>query len=113
MYMSYTNKVPEGFAGDTDQWHSHTNVCIAPTPKGIDTPFGADATGITDEMCKSKGGSFIATTGYMVHVWTAPGYESPLGTFSDLNPKITCPDGTYHHIDITELGNKATTCLDS
>jgi hypothetical protein len=33
-----------------------------------------------------------------VHVWTVPGYESPRGTFSEVNPKITCPDGSYHTI---------------
>jgi hypothetical protein len=43
-------------------------------------------------------------------VWTVPGYESSLGTFSDLNPKITCPDGTYHRIPTDEIGDADTTC---
>ena len=111
MYTSFRDEAPQGFAGPLDQWHFHTDVCIVKTPKGLDTPFGADATGITKQMCAAKGGGLLDFTGYMVHVWTVPGYESPLGTFSDLNPKITCPDGTYHRIPITRLGNRDTTCL--
>lgn len=42
-------------------------------------------------------------------MWTVPGYESSLGTFSDLNPKITCPDGTYHRIPTDEIGDADTT----
>ena len=49
----------------------------------------------------------------MVHVWTVPGYESELGVFSDLNPALTCPDGTYHRIPTVEIGDADTTCLDS
>ena len=36
----------------------------------------------------------------MVHVWTVPGYESPQGVFSELNPKMTCPDGTYFTVPL-------------
>jgi hypothetical protein len=56
------------------------------------------------------GGSFIAFTGYMVHVWNVPGYESPEGMFTELNPRITCPDGTYDRIPVKELGNKDSVC---
>ena len=80
------------------------------TADGIRTPFGADLTGVTDAMCAAEGGTILEFTGYMVHVWTVPGYESDLGTFSDLNPKITCPDGTYHAIPISEIGDTASTC---
>jgi hypothetical protein len=113
MYLSFRDEAPQGFAGPLDSWHFHTDVCMVNTPKGLDTPFGADAEGITEEMCAAKGGTLMDFTGYMVHVWTVPGYESPLGTFSDLNPKLTCPDGTYHRIPVTKIGSKATTCLDA
>ena len=53
-------------------------------------------TSVTSDMCDAVGGAFIEYTGYMVHVWTVPGYESPHGVFSEINPKITCPDGTYY-----------------
>ena len=42
-------------------------------------------------MCEAEGGSLIDFTGYMVHVWTVPGYESTEGTFSDLNPNSPAP----------------------
>jgi hypothetical protein len=110
MYMAFQDTEPEGFAGDLDRWHFHTSVCIVSTADGIETPFGADLTGVTQAMCEAKGGSLLDFTGYMVHVWTVPGYESELGTFSDLNPKITCPDGTYHRIPTAEIGDADTTC---
>jgi hypothetical protein len=30
--------------------------------------------------------------------------------FTELNPRITCPDGTYHRIDIADTGNKDSVC---
>jgi hypothetical protein len=112
MYLAYgTASEPEGFAGPNDHWHYHEHVCIATSPDGkITTPFGADLEGVTEQMCTDVGGAWIDNTGYMVHVWNVPGYESPDGVFTELNPRITCPDGTYHRIDIGDLGDKATTC---
>jgi hypothetical protein len=109
-----TEGVPEGFAGPNDHWHYHEKVCIVVNPQGgIDTPFGADLEGVTENMCTEVGGSFIENTGYMVHVWNVPGYESPDGMFTELNPTIKCEDGTYFVIPIEELGNKVTTCRDA
>lgn len=113
MYMAYQETEPEGFAGPLDRWHYHTATCIVYGPDGIETPFGADLTGVTDAMCEAEGGHMIDFTGYMVHVWTVPGYESELGTFSDLNPNITCEDGTYHVIPTAEIGGADTTCRDA
>ena len=48
----------------------------------------------------------------MVHVWTVPGYESPQGTFSNANPKLTCADGTYYTIPLEEIGNRTNVCKD-
>jgi hypothetical protein len=113
MYNVYAEEAPEGFPGPLDKWHYHTTVCIVNTPDGIRTPFGADLSGVTEEMCAAEGGTFIDFTGYMVHVWTVPGYESELGTFSDLNPQIKCADGTYYTIPIAEVGNAESTCRDA
>jgi hypothetical protein len=110
MYMAYQDTPPEGFVGPLDLWHYHTNTCIVFGPDGIETPFGADLTGVTEEMCTEVGGSFLDFTGYMVHVWTVPGYESELGTFSDLNPAIRCPDGTYFTVPVTEVAGRDSTC---
>ncbi len=112
MYLAYRQTEPEGFAGPNDHWHFHTNVCITVGANGaIDTPFGADVENIDPALCAEYNGKIIDNTGYMIHVWTVPGYESSNGIFSDINPAITCPDGTYHHIDIKELGHRDTTCL--
>lgn len=110
MYQSFRQDEPEGFAGPNDHWHYHTSVCIVAGDDGeIDTPLGADRE-VSDEQCASVGGGLIDFTGYMVHVWTVPGYESPRGIFSDLNPALTCPDGSYHTIDIEDLGTNETLC---
>ena len=61
-------------------------------------------------MCTDVGGTWIEFTGYMVHVWNVPGYESPDGMFTELNPRITCPDGTYHKVPTEEIGERASTC---
>ena len=115
MYLAYgTTGEPEGFTGPNDHWHYHEHVCIATAPDGsISTPFGADLDGVTEGMCTEAGGSWLNYTGYMVHVWNVPGYESPDGMFTELNPAITCADGTYHRIDIGELGDRTTTCRDA
>jgi hypothetical protein len=113
MFLAYgTSSEPAGFAGPNDHWHFHERVCVVYRPDGtIDTPLGADLEGVTEDMCADHGGVFIRFTGYMVHVWNVPGYESPDGMFTELNPKITCPDGTYHTIDLADLGSRNTVCL--
>lgn len=115
MYLAYgTTAEPTGFAGPNDHWHYHENVCIVTASDGtISTPFGADMDGVTQRMCSDVGGSLLELTGYMAHVWNVPGYESPDGMFTELNRRITCPDGTYHRMPIEELGNGDTTCLNS
>ena len=112
MYMSFagrTGTAPDGFIGDADIWHFHTNTCVVFTPEGIDSPLGADGDA-TQEQCAKFGGSLIDDTGYMVHVWTVPGYESPRGTFSNINPAITCPDGTYFTLPKDDWGVKTSAC---
>jgi hypothetical protein len=32
----------------------------------------------------------------MMHVWTAPGYDTPQGIFAEANPLLACSDGTYY-----------------
>jgi hypothetical protein len=115
MYTSYgTDGEPAGFAGPNDHWHYHESVCIVMRDDGsLDTPFGADLEGVTEDMCTDVGGQWITATTYMVHVWNVPGYESPDGMFTELNPKITCRDGTYHRIPIEETGSRDSVCRDA
>jgi hypothetical protein len=92
-------------------WHYHTDVCFTTKNGQIDTPFGADTT-VTKALCDGVGGSLLARTAYMLHVWVVPGYESPQGVFSHLNEAITCRDGTYHTIDLSKIGDRTSVCTD-
>jgi len=112
MYMAggQAGGEPEGFIGPNDHWHYHTNTCVVFRDGVIEAPLGADRA-VTKAQCDEYDGStFIEETGYMVHVWTVPGYESSRGTFSNINPAITCPDGTYRTIPVEKWGFKPTTC---
>jgi hypothetical protein len=103
---------PEGFIGPNDVWHQHTNICIRQSPGGgIDAPLGADHDA-TVAQCDAVGGKLIKATGPLLHVWVVPGYEDSQGVFAHLNPAITCKDGTYHTIDITKVGTRASVCVD-
>jgi hypothetical protein len=101
MYYSSSEDRPAGFAGPNDFWHYHTNVCIVNSKDGIDAPFGADRSS-TAAQCNSVGGTQMAKTQWMVHVWTVPGYEvtdADGGVFAEVNPKLKCGDGTYFIMD--------------
>jgi hypothetical protein len=113
MYLSIgTQTPPEGFAGPNDHWHYHENVCLIPRADGgLDTPFGADETEVTESMCTEIGGRWLPVVQNMVHVWTVPGYEHPDNVFGDLNPAITCPDGSYYRLDWRESGTRPTLCV--
>ena len=112
IYSLDTENAPEGFIGPNDHWHYHTNVCLSRNPEGgVDAPLGADQSA-SKELCDKYGGFLLANTGYMVHVWTVPGYESSQGLFSNVNPKITCPNGTYYTISLEEVGTRKNVCRD-
>lgn len=114
MYIAHslTEEPTEGFAGVDDVWHYHSDVCIVMGPDGIDAPLGADRSA-TEAECDALGGSLIEKTNYMVHVWSVPGYESRDGLFSNLNPALQCPDGTYEQVPSDEIGLADSTCLRS
>ena len=103
---------PEGFAGPNDIWHKHSNICIVNTPTGIDTPLGADHD-IDPAHCQAIRGTLIPQTGYLLHVWVVPGYESPEEVFSAPEFRLDPPDGTYYTIDRTQVGTRATICRDA
>jgi hypothetical protein len=104
---------PEGFAGPNDHWHYHENVCLVDRPDGgFDTPFVADQD-VTEEMCTTIGGRFVPLIQHMVHVWVVPGYESRDGLFSDVNPALDCPDGSYYQVSWREMGSRDSACLNA
>lgn len=94
MYYGMGESAPEGFAGPNDHWHRHSAVCTKFGPNGIEVPYPADAD-VTKAMCDRVDGLFMKTTGYMVHAWVVPSWESPQGVFSHDNPDLRCADGTY------------------
>ena len=85
---------PEGFAGPNDHWHYHTGICLVRGPGGTTEALGFDGS-ITAESCRGKQGQWVATTQYLLHVWTVPAFTDPLGVFAHMNPALTCGDGTY------------------
>ncbi len=102
---------PQGFAGPNDIWHYHTNTCLVFRPDGsTDSPLGADSENVDPKFCQSLGGVLIENTGYMLHVWTVPGWENPLGVFHETHPAITCADGTYWTKPSDQIGTSLTTC---
>ena len=112
MFLSMKSRasgVVDGFIGPNDHWHYHTNVCIVHRNGVIESPFGADAD-VTIQQCREVRGQFMPVTTNMVHVWTVPGYESPNGVFSEINPKITCPDGTYYRVPTGKTGFRLSSC---
>ena len=98
MYYAATATTPEGFPGNNDFWHFHTNVCQKPAADGgSDSPLGADKSSDPAE-CAKVGGVAMPKTQYMVHVWSVPGYEvsdADGGMFAEVNRKLKCSDGTY------------------
>lgn len=104
MFMALADEAPVGFAGPYDTWHQHSNICVVIDDEGdIELPFVADLDNITDEMCEDRGGSMTEVSAHMVHVWSVPGYDSELGLFSEVNPRITCPDSTYNRVPYDQL----------
>jgi hypothetical protein len=107
MYMSTVvgpnSKQPEGFAGPNDHWHYHTGICLVSGPNGTMEALGFDGS-ITEAACRTRTGNWVATTQYLLHVWTVPGYSSPLGVFAHTNPALRCGDGTYY-TDSSDITN--------
>jgi hypothetical protein len=104
MFMAIADETPVGFAGPYDEWHQHSNICVVIEDNGdIELPFVADLDDITDEMCEERGGNMSEISAHMVHIWSVPGYDSELGLFSEVNPRITCPDRSYHRVPYDQL----------
>jgi hypothetical protein len=95
MYYAMAPSAPDGFAGPNDHWHRHQGVCVQYTPGGINVPLPADAD-VTAAQCAAVQGSFLGLTGWMVHAWVVPGWESPQGVFSHSNQNLRCADGTFN-----------------
>jgi hypothetical protein len=91
-YNMNLTDAPEGYAGPNDHWHMHTGVCLTFGPEGVGLPLPVDQDA-TRAQCDAVSGRFMDITGWMIHVWSAPGWESPQGVFSHDNPQLVCSDG--------------------
>jgi hypothetical protein len=69
---------PEGFAGGSDVWHFHRNLCFLPNGSVTIAPSAAD--------CQAKSGIFQARTAWLLHVWLWT--ENPNGVFTEVNPQV-------------------------
>jgi len=93
MYYTVADAPPDGFAGPLDTWHLHTGICLTTAPDGgIDVPIAPDEDA-TKVACDGFGGQFMDVSGWMVHAWVVPGWDSPVGVFSHDNPQVMCGDG--------------------
>jgi hypothetical protein len=96
MYYSVSAAEPEGFVGRNDVWHYHKSLCLRFRGGQVEAPFGAD-NDATKAQCDGVGGTLLKQTQWMLHVWSVPGWENRAGgVFGENNPRLACPDGTYH-----------------
>lgn len=71
-----------GFTGENDHFHRHVGLCIKAAMVVGDTDT-------TAEECAAMGGTKAdGSDGWMNHVWSVPGCESPWGLFSGINPVL-------------------------
>jgi len=74
-YVLYSE--PDGFAGPTDRWHQHLDVCIGPGGPLV----GGDGVGV----CATSLEAPVGTWAWMLHAWVVSGWASPNGVFSAEN----------------------------
>jgi hypothetical protein len=72
---------PQGFAGDNDVWHEHTNLCIVNgwiDREQVQSPAAC------------AGDVLAGSDLWMLHAWVVPGWENRWGNFAVHNPAL-CP----------------------
>ena len=79
-YMqAHTNEVPpDGFAGGSDVWHYHNNLCFLPDGTVTIAPSAS--------ACRSKRGLFQQQTDWLLHAWLWR--ANPNGVFTEYNPVV-------------------------
>jgi hypothetical protein len=75
---------PEGFPGENDPWHVHTQLCLGGDRGQV---LGDETT--TDEDCEARGGRVVPLDDlWMTHMWPVAGLESAWGLFSSEHPLL-------------------------
>jgi hypothetical protein len=75
LFVHVNETPPAGFAGGSDVWHYHRDLCFVSGTVTI-TQSAADCPGV-----------FQKTTNWMLHVWIWK--TNPDGVFTEVNPRIT------------------------
>jgi len=79
-YVHTNDTPPAGFAGGSDVWHYHTDLCFQ---RG-----GSVTIAQTDAACKAVGGlAFQKQTEWLLHAWIWK--TNPTGVFTEVNPRVT------------------------
>ena len=78
-YWVPSDHTPEGFAGETDEWHRHVGMCFEGGWLKDDN--------IPDR--RSCAGDWINGSDlWMLHAWVVPGLENEYGQFANVNPLL-------------------------
>ncbi len=78
-FLHTNDTPPAGFAGGSDVWHYHTNLCFQ---KGGSVTIARD-----DVACKAVGGLvFQRQTSWLLHAWIWK--TNPDGVFTEVNPRV-------------------------
>lgn len=78
-YWVLSDEEPEGFAGRTDQWHSHLGLCFENdmlTTENNPDPSTCNGDWINGDNI------------WMLHAWIVPGMENRFGIFHSVNPRL-------------------------
>lgn len=82
LQFGQSDTAPDGFAGENDPWHVHSQLCIGGA--GV---LGDENTSEAD--CKARGGEVRKLDNlWMTHMWPAPGWDSRWGLFSSEHPDL-------------------------
>jgi len=77
-FVHTTDTPPEGFAGGSDVWHFHNNLCFLPGGSVTIAPTAA--------ACAQRQGVFQAQTDWLLHAWVWK--TNPNGVFTEFNPSV-------------------------
>jgi hypothetical protein len=78
-YLHVNDTPPVGFAGGSDVWHYHTDLCFQ---KGGSVTIARD-----QAACKAVGGLvFQEQTAWLLHAWVWT--PNPDGVFTENNPNV-------------------------
>jgi len=77
--QAHTSEVPpDGFAGGSDVWHYHNDLCFLPDGTVTIAPSAS--------ACRSRRGYFQQQTDWLLHAWIWR--ANPKGVFTEYNPSV-------------------------